>query len=222
MTFTPEEEEQVIELAKKGRPYTDIAKMMGKLAGAVRSFARDKKLTDMHYPKLNNTRDDLLNIGTAPDENCFKDAVKLLRKRYKERNGFMFLDGMPCNLNDVMRAANQHLANIDEEQLGKNPAWLYPKPEQISVHSKNPWHENKMPKDGNPRVFELVLATGMNVSDFLNAYGIPREGFYRIAKLGSNPKNPDGEWRVNTIRLAKALRMKPEEIFPEESSCTEQ
>lgn len=141
---------------------------------------------------------------------------------YEHKNGVFFIKGERLNgYGEFIKKVNEYRVKEGLPQFTKNPAWLHPEPEQISVHSKNPWHEHKMRKGGNPRVYDLVFATGMNVNDFLDAYGIPREGFYRIAKLGSNPRNPDGQWRVNTIRLAKALRMKPEDIFPEESACAE-
>lgn len=51
-------------------------------------------------------------------------AEKILYQRIAWKLGQRLLDGIPCDLDRLMKSANIHLAYRGEKQLGRNPKWM--------------------------------------------------------------------------------------------------
>lgn len=62
-----------------------------------------------------------INLDITPLE-----AAKIyLGRRYHVKNGNLWLDNCPSNLNTIMKAANKVMHNMGLPQITSNPAWEY-------------------------------------------------------------------------------------------------
>lgn len=121
MTFSIEQEAEILKLIRAYRPFAEIAEKFSTSQSIIRNIALKHDLIIREGGNLN--RRQMQTVETSNGSEMMQTVRLLLGNRCEERDGRYWLDGLPATLGDVIRAANRIQRAWFRPQLGRNSAW---------------------------------------------------------------------------------------------------